>query len=114
MDSSWVLDGEGRDDLSHGLCKSQKRRWSLHPDKLSLQLAEAEHTSDGPVAIGALIVRRRVFRGWDRERGSLLQNRAAPVGATPGRDPRVDQAPARVQSRESRAGLAPTRTAPPL
>ena len=48
MDSSWVLDGEGRDDISHGLCKSQKRRWSLHPDKLSLQLAEAEHTSGDP------------------------------------------------------------------
>jgi hypothetical protein len=53
MDSSWVLDGEGRDDISHGLCKSQKRRWSLHPDKFSLQLAEAEHTSGVPAAISA-------------------------------------------------------------
>jgi hypothetical protein len=54
MDSSWVLDGEGRDDISHGLCKSQKRRWSLHPDKFSLQLAEAEHTSGGLAAIRKL------------------------------------------------------------
>jgi hypothetical protein len=54
MDSSWVLDGEGRDDISHGLCKSQNRRWSLHPDKFSLQLAEAEHTSGGLAAIRTL------------------------------------------------------------
>ncbi len=38
------------------------------------------------------------------------KNRAAPVGAPPGREPRVDRALARVRRVESRAGLAPTRT----